>query len=181
MLPSPKLGAVYPIPGFTSSSGSATSSGAPFDLSNRSSSSNLLHQQQIASDQPLDLRVERKRSSETGRSSSSRSGGEDGSTEDENSNVIVEDNGDDDLHHGNHHLNHHHLHRSGGGSDRSDSPLNMNNNNNNFKVSNNNYLHVKDELRLSTPSQALFAPPSLHPLMLGELIFNSVIFSSTEQ
>lgn len=169
MLQSPKQGAVYPLPGYSSSSSSTitTSSSTstilpqvPYDLSNRSSSSNLLHQQQLASDQPLDLRVERKKTSPSNTSTSSSHSTERGNSssddgmEDENSNVIDSSiNNKEDCR-------------------RSPSPLNMNNNN--VKISNNNYITVKDELRLSsisTPSQSLFPPPSLHPLMLGKFVF----------
>lgn len=153
MLPSPKQGAVYPLPGFTSS----ILAQVPYDLSNRSSSSNLLHQQQIASDQPLDLRVEHKKASPSSSSQSTERGNSssDDGMEDENSNVI-----------------------DGIKEERpqSSSPLSMNNNN--VKVSNNNYLTVKDELRLSSinsPSQTLFPPPTLHPLMLGKCSLISLV------
>jgi hypothetical protein len=59
MLPSPKLGAVYPTMG----ANSALASQFPFDLSvaSVSSLSNLLHLKQNGVDQPLDLRVDRKK------------------------------------------------------------------------------------------------------------------------
>lgn len=142
MLPSPKLGSVYPLAGANSL---LSSNHVPFDLSNRSSSSNLLHQQQTALDQPLDLRVEKKKFVP----SLLRRSNSDSPMEDENSNVIKRE--------------------------RSLSPLSSNNNNNNnTKLSNKNYLTVKDDLRipgLPTHNQPLFPPPSLHPLVLGELCF----------
>lgn len=144
MLPSPKQGAVYPLLGVNF----PHSGPKPFDLSvqNRSSSSNLLHQEQNALEQPLDLRVDRKRSTTLTQ------------IEDENSNIIS-------------------IKKEEFKWERSESPLHLNNSN--LKSSNNNYLSIKEELRipgLSAHSQALLPPPSLHPLMLGKCFHSRLTF-----
>lgn len=161
MLPSPKQAAVYPLLGL----GSTISAQLPFDFStsNRSSSSNLLHQQQSLLDQPLDLRVERKKSSNSSSSTSDedespRTPAEDvGKTssmtpfQDNNNNNNLSNNNTDS-------------------SNKSPSPIHLNNNNNNsIKYTNNNHINVKDEFRISNlanHSPPIFPPPGINPLML---------------
>jgi Zinc finger, C2H2 type len=146
MLPSPKQGAVYPQLGSSNSSNSTFSSQVPYDLSlaGRSSTSNLLHLQQNALDQPLDLRVDHKKSvvkSETQQQQSRRRS----QVEDENSNHILVNNNNNNN-------------------------VKSENKNNNNSISNNNHMTLKDELRIPNvgeQSPTLFPPPpQIHPLML---------------
>ncbi|XP_058060327.1 probable serine/threonine-protein kinase cdc7 [Anopheles bellator] len=196
MLPSPKQGAVYPLLGLGSTLP------APFDLSlaNRSSSSNLLHQQQqhqqSLAEQPLDLRVERKKSFPASGTSASASDDEadphgpprSGSPTSESTkplpagNVIFFNDSNNNNHSSsNNNNNHSHKHSSGkqsSDSNKSPSPTNHhhnnnNNNNNSSKYTNNNHINIKDEFRISNlanhhhaGSAALFPPPGLNPLML---------------
>ncbi|XP_055593942.1 histone-lysine N-methyltransferase MECOM-like [Uranotaenia lowii] len=157
MLPSPKQGAVYPLLGL----GSTISAQLPFDFSssNRSSSSNLLHQQQSLLDQPLDLRVDHKKSSTSCSSNSDE--------EETSSRTPLEDGkADQGLQDNNNNLS------SNSTESCSKSPSlnnNNNNNNNNVKFTNNNHISVKDEFRISNlgnHSPAIFPPPGINPLML---------------
>lgn len=164
MLPSPKQGAVYPLLGL----GSTLSAQLPFDFSstggsgggggagsgNRSSSSNLLHQQQSLLDQPLDLRVDHKKSSSSSTSDEEDQGqrsSEELKFQDNNNNQNVNNNNNTDR------------------STKSPSPISNNNNNNSVKYTNNNHISVKDEFRISSianHSPPIFPPPGINPLML---------------
>jgi hypothetical protein len=183
MLPSPKQGAIYPnglpLPPLqlpfdlitainrSSSSSASSNDSSPSPVSHHSNhhhhhSNSSRHEQRLQqhSDQPLDLRVEHKKSSIAYNEHEQENENEN-HLEDENSNSIIANNNyvksekspspviDDEVdlssHRNakrmlnNHHLNHHHHHQ-----------LNMNG--------------LNAQSRLSNAS--LFPPPSLHPLML---------------
>lgn len=161
MLPSPKQAAVYPLLGL----GSTISAQLPFDFStnSRSSSSNLLHQQQSLLDQPLDLRVEHKKSSNSSSSTSDEEETPRTPAEDiakPNSVIPFQDNNN----------NNNLSNNNTDSSNKSPSPINHNNNNNNsVKYTNNNHINVKDEFRISNlanHSPPIFPPPGINPLML---------------
>jgi uncharacterized Zn-finger protein len=155
MLPSPKQGAIYPngLP--------LPTLHLPFDLItaiNRSSSSGssndspspASHEQQ--SDQPLDLRVERKKSYNNEIENET-----DNNIEDENSNSIIANNN---------------YMKSDSNQEKPTSPVDLNSKNfnqNAKRLLNNHQLNINglnapQAQRLS--SAPLFPPPTLHPLML---------------
>lgn len=164
MLPSPKQGAIYPnglpLPALQ----------LPFDLitainrpsssasSNDSPSPNSHHRHEQA-DQPLDLRVDHKKSSMLCNEIENDNENEnDNHTEDENSNSIIENN------------NYVKSERSSR-DEKTPSPVDLNNKrfNQNAKrlLSNHHTLSMNGHRTLSnTP---LFPPPSLHPLMLDAM------------
>ncbi|XP_055638531.1 MDS1 and EVI1 complex locus protein EVI1-A [Toxorhynchites rutilus septentrionalis] len=159
MLPSPKQGAVYPLLGM----GSTISAQLPFDFStsNRSSSSNLLHQQQNLLDQPLDLRVDHKKSTNSSSSTSDEEDPPRNLPEDSKPTSVTpyQDNNN------NNNLSNNNTTHS---SNKSPSPI-SNNNNNSVKYTNNNHINVKDEFRISNlanHSPPIFPPPGINPLML---------------
>ncbi|XP_055540420.1 transcription factor hamlet [Wyeomyia smithii] len=161
MLPSPKQGAVYPLLGL----GSTVSAQLPFDFStnNRSSSSNLLHQQQSLLDQPLDLRVDHKKSTNSSNSTTS--------DEEEPPRAAHEDTKPGSVISFQDNNNNNNLSNNNTPSNRkSPSPVNNNNNNNNsVKYTNNNHINVKDEFRISnlaSHNSPIFPPPGINPLML---------------
>lgn len=172
MLPSPKQGAIYPnglplpplqlpldlITAINRSSSSSTSSNdsSPSPVSHRGSSSNgnsRRHEQQ--SDQPLDLRVEHKKSSIA-------------YNEHENGNHHIEDENSNSIIANNNYV------KSDSNHEKSPSPvdeldLNCSRNakrmlSNHHHQLNINGLNAAAQQRLSNAS--LFPPPSLHPLML---------------
>ncbi|XP_058818627.1 histone-lysine N-methyltransferase MECOM-like [Topomyia yanbarensis] len=162
MLPSPKQGAVYPLLGM----GSTVSAQLPYDFStnNRSSSSNLLHQQQSLLDQPLDLRVDHKKSTNSSSSTSDEEELPRTSAEDVKPSSVIpfQDNNNNNNVSNNNTAN----------NRKSPSPIsnnNNNNNNNNVKYTNNNHINVKDEFRISNltgHNPPIFPPPGINPLML---------------
>lgn len=168
MLPSPKQGCIYPM-----LSGTNVSLGVqiPFDLStsSRSTTVSLLHA--LNNDQPLDLRVERKKSSGSHH------------FEDENRNLILSDESDVDASPPTKFINS----KTINNNDLSSSNNNNNNNNhisinhnlineNSLDESKKSFLNIKENLRTSSSSASshlasspvpnLFPAPSLHPLML---------------
>ncbi|CAO1396572.1 unnamed protein product [Diamesa tonsa] len=162
MLPSPKQGAVYPL-GLPSTLSAIQ---LPYDLSttsSRSSSSSssssisLLQQQQQQQhslDQPLDLRVEHKKSIFI------YSENEDRIEDDNKSNILL-----------NHNNNNNYLNKNL--HEKSPSPIQLNRKNSSIsKFLNNNHHLNLNGLKLDQQQQqrlantALFSPPSIHPLML---------------
>lgn len=153
MLPSPKQGAIYPnglpLPALQ----------LPFDLitainrpsssasSNDSPSPNSQHRHEQA-DQPLDLRVDHKKSSLL----LCNDDNDNDHTEDENSNSIIANNN---------------YVKSESNHDKSPSPVDLNCSKqfsqNAKRLLNNHQLNINGHRLTNTP---LFPPPSLHPLML---------------
>jgi uncharacterized Zn-finger protein len=204
MLPSPKQGAIYPLglplaglqlpfDLLTSITRSSSSSASSTASSSSSSQSKQQQQQQQQSDQPLDLRVEHKKSSIACNEIENEN-------EDENSNSIIAN------HHRHHHLNHknnnnnnNYLKRSNSGDDHHDdlamdddvddsevksqtstssSPIDLNAKTFNHQsakrlLSSSNHHHLnglkldtQQAQRLSNAHNLFPPPPSLHPLML---------------
>jgi hypothetical protein len=169
MLSSPKQAAVYPnglplpplqlpldlITAINRSSSSSTSSNdsSPSPVSHRSSSNGNSRRHEQQSDQPLDLRVEHKKSSIAYNEHENEN-----HLEDENSNSIIANNN---------------YVKSDSNHEKSPSPvdeLDLNRSRNAKRMLNNHHqlsingLNAAAQQRLSNAS--LFPPPSLHPLML---------------
>lgn len=183
MLPSPKQGAIYPnglpLPALqlpfdlitainrpSSSASSSNDSPSPgsnhhrHEQSSSASTSSSSSSTAAAADQPLDLRVEHKKSCNDNETEP-----ENGHIEDENSNSIIANNNyvKSEINHEKspspidlNHISNHHHHSSKMSSKRHQSPHQLN--------LNLNGLNAQHAPRLSNTH--LFPPPSLHPLML---------------
>lgn len=176
MLPSPKQGAIYPnglpfpplqlpfdlitaINRSSSSSASSSNDSSPSPISHHRSNSNnnsRRHEHQ-QTDQPLDLRVEHKKSSIAYNEHEQENENEN-HLEDENSNSIIANNN---------------YVKSDSNHEKSPSPVEELNSRNVKRMLNNHHHHHHLNLNgLSAASQqrlsnaSLFPPPSLHPLML---------------
>lgn len=169
MLPSPKQGAIYPnglplpplqlpldlITAINRSSSSSTSSNDSSPVSHRGSSNGNSRRHEQQSDQPLDLRVEHKKSSIAYNEHENEN---ENHLEDENSNSIIANNN---------------YVKSDSNHEKSPSPvdeLDLNSSRNAKRMLSNHHqlningLNAAAQQRLSNTS--LFPPPSLHPLML---------------
>lgn len=177
MLPSPKQGAIYPnglpfpplqlpfdlitaINRSSSSSASSSNDSSPSPISHHRSNSNnnnnsRRHEHQ-QTDQPLDLRVEHKKSSIAYNEHEQENENEN-HLEDENSNSIIANNN---------------YVKSDSNHEKSPSPVEELNSRNVKRMLNNHHHHHLNLNGLSAASQqrlsnaSLFPPPSLHPLML---------------